>query len=402
MDDNFSEDEKINIISNFCYYSEQYPDYFSPYSSKVVVPIMEDLLTNETDINNVEDIYGEHTVSVVKKLMLKDKDKYKNLLYVIYYDELKDFLENQYENGTPNELEELIKKINEINFILKGSPSFEKFQKEIMNLSVFKNSKFKDVQIFYLYYKDPSLINYSYYSDFDSNFINETITKKIDLSDVPIYYQGEKVDIVYMLDRLLDYIESADWSEIEYYLDDVERKKKKKEDYYIKVYDRIVSAIEKETGKKYSEILKEYDISSLSDAIKNLNDNDQIDNVYMQIQDCLRYTYESSMIDEYEKKYLSALEEYISEVGIKLDESNTHLYENKAVVYLSVKELLNIFEESGEENDYDLEIETFSSLLSSYIYYQEERLNYKLYADFDRVYGDYNTATVSDYIMSEL
>ena len=204
------------------------------------------------------------------------------------------------------------------------------------------------------------------------------------------------------MNHALDYVESVGWSEIEYYLDDVERKKKKKEDYYIKVYDTIVSAIEEETGKKYSEILEEYDISFLSDAIKNLNDNDQIDNVYMQIQYCFRYAYESSMIDEYERKYLIALEEYISEVGVNLDESNTHLYENEAVVYLSVKELLNIFEESGEDNDYSLEIQAFPYMLSSYIDYQEEMLDSKIYADFDRVYGDYSTATVSDYIMSEL
>lgn len=399
----FSEQETINKISTFCFYTEQYPDYFSSYSSKLIEPLAQQLLREELDFNDILEIYGNDTKNVIKKLMIKEKDKYRDILYPIFYEELKEFENSDaFQNQGPLELQELIKKIKDINSILEGSSALKKFQKEIMSLYFFKTRKFKDVQISYLYFKEPNLINYSLYSDFDSNFMNDNIETELELDELPIYSgrrRDDKVDITSILEQPIDYIDNPDWSFIEDYLDDLESKKDKKEDFYVKVYDRIVSAIEEESGKTYSEILEEYDVTSLSDAIENLNDNNEIDNFYSELENCFRYAIEFSITNEYGNKYEKALIYYAKEIGINLKE--IYLYENRATAYLSVKELLAIFEEHGEETEYGnsvLDISSFSYLLDSYISFKEVNLN-NIYVNFDNIYGDYDTEEISNYVL---
>jgi len=399
-----STQKSINQISNFCYYTIKYPDYFSPYSSKLVEPLAQKILIEKLTFNDILEIYGEDTKKIIKKLMIKEKEKYRDTVYPILYEELKEFEESDnFENQTHLELQELIKKIKDINSILEGSSALKKFQKQIMNLKFFKNKNFKSVKITYLYYKDPNLINYSLYSDFDSNFINEDVKIQLELSELPIYSGSRsdgKVDIADMLERNFDYIESPDWSSIEDYLDDLERKKKKKEDFYTKVYDKIVSVIEKESGKKYSEILEEYDVTSLSDVIRNLNDDSKIDNLYTGLKDCLIYGMESSINNQYFKKYKKALMEYADGVGIELDEKEMYFNDNTATAYLSVEKLLTIFEEIEDEYG-SLSTNNFTSFLSSYISYKEEELD-TISVYFDNIYGDYDTEEISSYVMDTI
>jgi hypothetical protein len=277
-----------------------------------------------------------------------------------------------------------------------------------MSIDFFSKRTFEDIFILYLYKENPDLIDYSYYKNFKSNILfNREITTDIQLEDIPLVtIDGDKIDIQNILENRMDDYSTirVESSEIEYYFDYVEKNLKK--EICKKVYDRVISAIEKETGMSYPDILKKYSIRSLSDAIKDLNHDSKIDDLYDTIERCFLYSYDSYYQSKYYKEIVNGIEEYADELGVGIDTKKLKLYDNEGQLFTTVGKLIEIFKEYGDEEDYGnyvLDVSDFESLFSTYVDYMTSNVN-NIRIDFDHIYGNehLDNDVISSYILDEI
>jgi hypothetical protein len=398
-----------NIIYYFCYYAKVYPDYFTPYASKVIEPVIQKLVKQEISLLKIKELYNSEAIEIIKKSLTKDREKYKDTIFILHIDEIDNYIKSQNDEENTSSLieflDELKDKIEKSNSELKETSSDERFRKEIMSLPFFnKKSNFENIEILYLYKLNPNLIDYSYYSNFNPNIISKTILAYTYLEDVPLVYggrygAGEKIDIIETLESRDNFDIYVDSSEIEGYLDYIEGKE---EDHYKKACNKIISAIEKETDRSYSSIKEEYDVDSISATIEVLNNESLIPDLYNTLERCAIYSYENSIVSECEKNIIEAIIRYVNRIGLDIDEDSINLYEKKLQLKTTVNKLIDIFQENAD-GDFSEYINTanLENFLKGYLNYMNEMEHNYVRVDLD-VYGDFDYENMNEHVLHEL
>jgi hypothetical protein len=425
---NFDTYQDINIKykNNICFFAnfaELYPDYFTTYAYKKIEPLLDNLITDKNTLKDIENHLNLSTKNLVMSYISKYKDteKIKDVYYVVIFDNLYDYSMEDIEKATSyrNEdyvslenlntdgYEQLVFKIQETNQLLKNNINYDKYQ-ELIRDHLFANASFLSYTILGLYVKNPELLDYSIYDNYDPDFLNKDFGEvEVSLENLNAfdYYRG--TNIASFSDELEDVFTRYEYDvyedEIKDFLNDVsDRSSVSSKPNYKQTISLIKEKISSLTNKSFEELTEEYKEENdndrryrFYDIYQYIKDNYDIEELNDSIINSISGAYTSKIEDKiYEEMKSKVIDLFEDELKLNIDKNKVYLHEDKVYVTTNIREIVNFYVDKidylANYTDIDFE-DSIDNLISNYIHgviYDMDKIH--INTDFGNVYTSFD------------